>query len=208
MRDFVVLVALGLCWCSCTPGEGPAPPPPSSTTTLQTTSAPAEPPDFIPSDYITRTRAGNCVADPTSRANTGLCGDLFHEIQENASRGWRDLLVLAERCPWSLEPHAGAVFPINLDAVEAKAELGSILDSQGWGFMVRLGEENRRCSEQPPFCGRTNVRKDRFSNDEGTGYRDKLRAHLEWAESLRLSLEGQPGFGVRFDSVRGWCNEQ
>lgn len=200
-----VLAALGLWWCACG-GDHDRPPPSTTSTAPVTSTAPPEP---TPEDYITLERAGECGLDRNRRDDkSGLCLELYFELQENASRGWRDFLVLAEICPWSLAPNPGAIFPVTVDAIENAAAFGAELDRDGWGFMERLGEVNRRCDEQPRFCGRTNVQKERFSNDEGTGYRDKLREHLAWAERLRLNIEGQPGFGTKYDSIAGWCQNQ
>lgn len=217
-RATAVVACAALLYCG---GEEPPEPPPTTTSSISSTTTAPPSTGRSPEDYITRARAGRCSTDPYSTDNTDLCLELFKEIQESASRGWRDFLVLIEHCPWALEPNPGALFPIDYSEAEATASVGAALDREGWGFMQRLGEPNRRCDPDDPEHdpafgpwppeegeGRTNVRKDRFSNPGGTGYRDRLREHLRYASELRSYLNGQPGEGVRWDSIAGWCQRQ
>lgn len=194
-----LLIPLGLLAWGCGPGGGDNATPPPTTTVPVDPPPPPPPPDDgpRPEDYITITRA-NC---PAELPKPGLCGELHAELQENIWAGTRDLLFVANRCQWALKPDPEPVIPMTPGELLDLAELGVALDREGMGFLHRLGEVNRRCPEQERFCGRTNVRRDRIS-----AFRSAVRDHLSDAHVVRSYVRGQPGEGVHWNSLRGWCD--
>lgn len=88
------------------------------------------------------------------------------------------------------------------------ARAGAALDAEGAGFVGRLPLVNKRCNashpeHDPRYCGRSDVLRSRL-----TEFRGRLTAHLEVARSLGDGLQGEPGHGSDWDSIKGWCESQ
>lgn len=111
---------------------------------------------------------------------------------------WRDLeyLLVYGKQYWN-EP-----FGITEVALEDLVEEGSRLNYE---FMrlegdLEKGVANRRCSvENPAWCDRTNIRKDRV-----LAFIEECNVQQEQHDALRKKIEGQPGEGVNWDSIKGW----
>ena len=193
-------------------GDGdppPTPPGPTITTTvpLPPPEEPPPPPEAEPSDYITIERA-NCPATP---ATEGLCEDLRVELQELTWGGWRDIEYVATYCAWALLPGTDAYIQRTRGEMLEFADAGLELLGRGQGFVARLGLVNHRCPlthqshehgwvDDDRFCGRTEVQRARLSE-----FRFEVREHMAEAYEIRADLEGEPGEGVRWDSMAEWC---
>jgi hypothetical protein len=168
---------------------------PSETTT--TVDSPPQPPAHTnPEDYLTLKRAVSVAAE------------LESELQESAWAGWRDIVTVYTVCPWACAPYPDARFPFTVDEMMDLAIEGATLDEAGTQFLGRLAEVNRRCRQEHPehdlrFCGRSEVRRDRLA-----AFRSRLSSHLAVARGLRDALAEEPGRGVAWDSIAGWCRSQ
>lgn len=117
-------------------------------------------------------------------------------LQENAWAGARDPEYVYTNCP----DVADKFFGMSNDDLLAFANEGVELDKEGTGYHMRLPVVNSRCATDSRFCGRSQVRKDRYQE-----FKARLLAHLTKARELRDNLAGQPGFGEHYNSIKGYC---
>lgn len=115
---------------------------------------------------------------------------------------WRDLeaLLVRGRNYWEV--------PFDVTEAELKA-----LVAEGYELNaeeIKLQDElekavrNRRCSaDDPEWCKRLNLRKSRVLN-----FTDRCKIQQGKHNTLRSRLEGQPGEGVEWDSIKGWLERK
>lgn len=116
-----------------------------------------------------------------------LADTLENELQTNAWAGWRDPEAVARFCP--------DVKPLPPAAELSKfADEGAELDAEGIPYLTRLELEH------PHHPGRSVVRKKVWAE-----FHTRLDDHLLKAGSYGVMLRGQPGHGVEYDSIKGWC---
>lgn len=116
-----------------------------------------------------------------------LADQLEIDLQENAWAGWRDPDYVASYCP------DVAPLPAS-DVLKKFADEGAELDVEGAGILTRLELEH---SKHP---GRSVVRKVVWVE-----FNTRLQDHLDYARDLRNLVKNEPGAGVSYDSIKGWC---
>jgi hypothetical protein len=72
--------------------------------------------------------------------------------------------------------------------------IGYDLDVEGATILHNLA------TPHPKYDDRVNCRKATAAD-----FMDRLRAHLEQASKYRADFNGQPGEGIAWNSVKGWC---
>lgn len=157
--------------------------------TVSLTKVEVPAPGPVPTDYLHIARA-RVLADEL--------GDQGNRLQELYWRGWRDLEYGAANCSGRIKD----VFGITAQEMMDLAVHGSTLHHQGLAFKDKLPKTNRRCADGglDAWCSRSEVRKSVWKV-----YNTDLTNHMETCEDLRLKLDGQPGFGSKYDSIKGWC---
>lgn len=169
------------------PIEPPIDPPPiEPPAEPQPIDPPVDPidPSLFPESYFPLVRADSLHAELTTL------------LQENVWAGTRDPEYVHVHCPDT----ASKFFGMTNEELLEFANEGLALDKEGVGFLNRLPQINKRCIEDSRFCGRSQVRKDRYQD-----YKAKLLAHLTKARELRDTLAGQPGYGEAYNSIKGYC---
>ena len=81
---------------------------------------------------------------------------------------------------------------------------GEALEAEGGRFKANFEKVNRRCSEQPAFCGRVEVSKARWQD-----YVARFDAHMVGGETLSaesLHVGQTSGCTAIYDNVMGWCD--
>lgn len=143
--------------------------------------------------WVTKIRAGN--VPPLLPETPGKLGfDIAYKLQESIWGGARDWTFLLQNCPGAVNGH-----PLRASASEIRdfADVGYALDEEGGILLYDLGRTHRE------YNNRVAVRKDRAED-----FMTRLIAHLDQAHKYRADFDGQPGDGVAWNSVRGWCQTQ
>ena len=84
-----------------------------------------------------------------------------------------------------------------MDEIAKFADVGYQLDADGPALLTKLA------TPHPRYPGRVNCKK-----EEIAAFMERLDAHLTQAAKYRADFKGQPGEGVTWNSVKGWCQEQ
>lgn len=143
--------------------------------------------------WVRKERVGN--VPPVKPETPGKLGFvLAYKLQENIWSGARDWSYLLRFCPLAFGGH-----PLQATDTEIAgfAEVGYALDTEGARILKKLSITH------PRFPERVRCRKAECSD-----FIDRLKAHMAQAAKYRLDFKGQPGEGVKWDSVKGWCQYQ
>jgi hypothetical protein len=155
---------------------------------------PAPPPAPIrqPEDYITLERADTEL----DRFN----GAGLHQLlQVHIFQAIRDINVVAGSCPDAF----GSVFSLKLDEATDFAQQAGHHHTEARQLEKRLAVTNRRCADDPRYCGRSDVRKAVLARVKGA-----IRADLEVGGRLRSEMppgRRPPCADTNYDSIAGWC---
>ena len=196
------------------PQPEPTPePPPVEEPAPEPEPEPEPPPTgALPSDYVAIAFANDIHLNPDSGSG------MTRKLSISWNQSVVDVRYVIENCTFALADGAEPLFHMTMPEAQSFAAFGEQLNARGRGHWTRqLSKQNRRAKPShaeynPAFETQTEAKKRKGSlrlGDEGfSEYMELLNDQLRQAQLLRDALSGQPGVGVRYDSIQGWCQEQ
>lgn len=158
---------------------------------------PVKPPEessAVPSDYFTVERANEFFL--SSSEDDGIIKRL--------QRLWHHGVVDIDHVTIHCNGAWGTVFSMQVNEARDFYNVGLDLHAEGRKFERNFNTVNHRCPEQPEFCGRVEVNKERWAD-----YVVRFDAHYSTATLLQEEARQdakRTGCNAEFDTIKGWCD--